>query len=689
MNEVGSIAVPSTMPRARRLMPLLTLAIASATTAPATAAGLALSPVATSGAPSAPGAADGFSRASITALQATAIAAATTGGTPLMPVDEIRAGMIGVGQTVMQGSELSSFGVEILGVLRDVYPHQHLIIARLTGLGLERSGVIAGMSGSPVTVDGRLVGAVAYRLTNFGHEAIAGIVPIENMLAVADRERTRDHEPGSAVGARSVDVSALLTAAAAYVTGDGVETANLGSLRLPFASSAIADAGTGIEPIATPVTVSGFHPALVERIAPLFAQLGWMPSLGGVAGNSAESDTGGQIGSPGAEGDWAVEPGGSVAVQLVRGDINVAATGTVTYRDGDRILAFGHPFLQGGSVDFPIVQAEVITVLSSMASSSKLAAAGDRVLGSIRQDRLAAVMGVLGTRPPMIPVSLDLTVAGEAAEGVDFEIVADKMLTPLYLFLGLVNGVQGVGQSYGDTTVDLEVRIDLGDGLPTLSFGNLFSSPNLAVIGLSSSLATLFGFLYDNELADVRVRGIDADLSLRDDRRTATLARVWHDTTEVAPGDTFEIAVALQPYRSPEVVERLTVRIPAEAQPGPVDVLVGDGAAVARDEDSFLQGRQRIGDLRNVDQLVRLLNGVRRNDRVYVQLSRPDAGAVLNGELMPSLPPSMRRLLASRRTAGRALLVTRSVLVEEHLVVPYVVTGLHRFRVDVVRPPGS
>ncbi len=587
-----------------------------------------------------------------TALAAVSQAQALTEATTeLMGVSELRVGMVGTGYTVVRGTDPESFNAEILGVLHDVFPKRDLIVARLTGLGLERAGVVAGMSGSPVYVDGRLIGAVAYRLVNFGHEAVAGIVPIGDMLAVSalesDAQRTSD----------SADVSPeiVLRAAAELLTG-----ASSAEALLP-----LQGVMQGIRPISTPVAIGGLAPALVGSMRPLFDALGWAPTIGGTAGSR--------------EIDANLEPGGVVAVQLVRGDINITASGTITYRDGDRLLAFGHPFLQGGSVDFPMVPAEVITVLSSAQASSKLTAAADQVVGAVRQDRQAAILGIIGERSRMIPVHTTIR-EGDKTEDLDFEIVADRLITPLYLFFGLVSGVQSLDRTFGEGSIEVDARIDVGGGLEPVQFDNLFSSPNQAIISLASTLAGVFGALYDNAFEPVEVRAIDLNIGLRQDRKSATIGRVWYDRATVRPGETVTVSVALKPFREPEVLEHIEFTVPAGTPAGPITLVVGDAASIDQQEASGIRGTNQPRSLAHV---LRLLNKMRRSDRLYLQATRSAAGALVNGEAMPALPPSVLQVLTSEQARGDVVRLDRAVILETVRPVDYVVSGSHKIELQV------
>lgn len=578
--------------------------------------------------------------------------AASLIGAPTMPLSEVRPGMRGTGYTVVQGVEPSTFQAEVLGVLPDVFPKQSLIVARLTGLGLERSGVVAGMSGSPVVIDGRIVGSVAYRLVSFGHEAIAGIVPIDAMLDLERLEGSRSDEPRTASADRIAEVLGSLAAA----TTGKVD---------PRAAGEVAVA-PGIQRIATPLSMSGWNPALLSAVAPVFESFGWLAGAGGGSGGPV---------------DARLVPGGSIAVQLVRGDVNVSASGTIGYVDGDRVYAFGHPFLQGGSVDFPMVPAEVITILSASQASSKLTVSGPTVIGAIRQDRQAAILGLAGLAPRMVPVRS--RVVGEGIdERLDFEIVADPVLTPLYLFLGLVNGVQSLDAVYGDGAIEVAGRIRLEGNRPELRFGDLFSTPNQAILSLSSTLAAVFGSLYDNPFESVGVADVELEIGLRSDRLNASIERVWVDRTEAAPGDELRVRVALRPYRGQERVVDLPVRLPEDLQTGPLQLLIGSGRAIVDEESRLLAGGASATD---VDSLIARLNDLPRSDRLHLLGYRQQGGAVVQGQQLPGLPASVLEVLGSDRGRGGVVALGQEIVLRHSAPTDFVLDGSHRLQLEIRR----
>ena len=568
----------------------------------------------------------------------------------IMPLAEIRTGMRGVGYTVVRGTEPEAFELEVLGVLDNTFPRQALIVARLSGLGLERSGIAAGMSGSPAYIEGRLIGAVSYRMGAFPTEPLAGITPIESMLRIADAGRGRG-------GAAAAAPEGMVTAAAGLLAGRPVDLTPLRP----------ASAAAGIAPIATPVNIGGVDPELVRRIGPLFEAMGWQPALGGTA----------QAGGP----TGPLRPGSAVAVQLMRGDVTFSATGTVTWADGDRILAFGHPFLQAGNVDFPMTAAEVLTVLPSLADSQKITAAGTEVLGAIRQDRQAGVLAVLGNPPAMVPVSL--RVSGDGLEQrFDMEMVAHKTLSPTFLFIGLGNALQSIAALSSDSALGVTGTLTLDAGYPPVRIEDRFSSSAQAFFALAQTIADAYQRLYGNPFRPVGVRAVELDISMRDDLRVAEITRVWADRVDVRPGEALDLSVWLKPYRQDEVQIDVRLQVPDDVAAGPLEVLIGDAGVMRAEEASAVRGELAP---QSIEQVIEELNRSRPSDRIYFQLSREDAGAYYGGRRMPSLPPSVLGVLGANQTSGESVLLGRRVLYASSEPVEYVVTGEHRIGLNVRR----
>src|SRR5688572_7399676 len=339
----------------------------------------------------------------------------------LMPVGDVKPGMVGVGRTVFEGSELSEFTVHIIGVLRNIQgPKRDLILARLEGGPLAKTGVAAGMSGSPVYVDGRLIGAVAYSIGSFPTEAIAGITPIEEMTDATAAAARRTHEAARIeLPITPESLAATLRHSYQRLAPFASRAADVRSLGLPASEG--AQLGTMLRPIATPLLMSGFEPETMALLTSIFGGAGFTPMAGGAVGGRASAAERAAMTGPLREGD-------AVGVSLVGGDVEMGATGTITHIDGDRVYAFGHPFFNMGPSALPMTRAYVYAMLPSLMSSFKISTLGD-VIGTMRQDRATAIAGTLGKGPATIPMTVTLNSrrGGEAATRTfRFDIGADE-----------------------------------------------------------------------------------------------------------------------------------------------------------------------------------------------------------------------------------------------------------------------
>lgn len=546
-----------------------------------------------------------------------------------MPVDEIETGMRGRGWSVFTGTEIAGFDVEILGVMRNALgPKQDMILARLTGDPVDRAGVIAGMSGSPVYIDGRLIGAVSYRIGSFTHEAIAGITPIQDMLKLEGISR-RVHA-GSATD--------LLEGLVAQVEGKGAGQADPPGNGWP-ARKAAGGAGA-MEPIRTPLVFSGFSPEVFESIAPFFEGRGFHPVLGGGGGEDA-----------GAPGQEALVGGAPVAGQLVRGDIGIAASGTVTYRDGDHLFAFGHPFLGMGSVEIPMATARVLHTLPSSLGSFKITAPGE-VVGTFLEDRLTAIYGEVGPIPAMIPVELTLRTA-VGSRTFAYEIFKNPVWTPTLLFLTLGNGMVGTIDYSSAGTLEMNLRIRF-DGYPDLVIENVYTSlgrglplPFLA----SLDVARMFSFLYGNLFEQPVVEKLEFTVNTGEETKFALVTSLRVPSVEVEPGEEIPVEVFLTPYRDEPTRQVVMMKVPEDTPPGPMILIAGSHRSLATLEGGLLGFR--LNNARSLQQILRILGEERRNDHLYLKLYRKVSGTVVQSEVLTDLPPSVLSVLDSKQVSRR------------------------------------
>lgn len=584
-----------------------------------------------------------------------------------MPVEDLKPGMKGVARTVFSGSDTQEFGVEILGVLPGFPgPHQSGIIARLTGNNVEKTGVFAGMSGSPVFIDGRLVGAIAFSFP-FSKEPIAGITPIKEMIDIFEKgsgsETQKIREPRAVSFAQLAGTDWKPTLPRQAVAGAPlIASVASGSPLIPFL-------GQQMTPIATPVVFGGISQETLSQFSSQLLSNGLLP-VAGVGGAAA-------ITSLAPVTEKTLTPGTSVSVQLVRGDYSLAASGTVTFRDGNRIYAFGHPFLSLGSADMPMTEASVITVIPNVNNSFKLAVPGQMV-GSISQDRATGVFGNLGVAPKMIPVKITLHTSRDRTEVFSYEVANDSFLTPLLLNITLFNTITSSERTLGDSTITIKGEIKV-KGQETVAIDRRFSAVNSAMAA-SASVAGPVSSLLSSGFDDVELSGINLDVTSTDTKYAGTLERISLDRTEVRRGEKVEIQAYVRTESGKQFVQRIPIQIPADLPVGQLLIFVGDGGALQEGSasKSFVP--------RDLGQLVDSINKIKKGDRLYVKLFRITPGAVIGTNELPNLPPSMVATLNSDRTSGGYTPTALSPVLETELPpADFVISGQQLIGIDVVR----
>ena len=577
--------------------------------------------------------------------------------TTSFPIDELKPGMVGIGRTVFQGDRLEEFKVHILGVLRNVIgPRRNLILAKLEGGPLADTGVIAGMSGSPVYIDGRLVGAVSYSLGQFSKEPIAGITPIDEMVeataqSVARRPATRValQMPLSPENMRESLRQAFSWMRPFAENPNDVQV---------FGTGLDASVGTMLRPIATPITIGGFEASVIDPVVTAFREQGFLPMMAGAGGQNTPATPNGPL-----------RPGDPVGVALVTGDLEFGATGTVTEVDGNRVYAFGHPFYGLGPTQFPMTRAYVHTILPSLFSSSKLASTGE-IIGTVQQDRATAIAGTLGTGPTLIPINLKLTSDRGTTKTFKMSVVNDQLFTPLLAYVSILNTLssyerQNGAASYavrGSATVKKYGNID---------FEDLFTGDTPS-IGAATYVVGPINFLLRNAFEDVDIEGLNLEIDASEQAKTATLERVWIDGNRPKPGTTVTLKALMRTYRGEEITRSVPVEIPANAR-GSVSIMVADGSRLSQMEARELQLQPL--QTRDLPQMIRVLNQARKNNRLYVRLVTPDAGAVVRGESLSSLPPSVLSVMESDRNGGSFRPIGAALLGQWEITTDHAVSG--------------
>ncbi|HEV8211646.1 MAG TPA: SpoIVB peptidase S55 domain-containing protein [Vicinamibacterales bacterium] len=591
-----------------------------------------------------------------------------SGATTQMDVKDIRPGMVGTGHTVFDGTHVEEFKAHIIGVLENVIgPHRNLILAKLEGGPLASTGVIAGMSGSPVYIDGKLIGAVSYALGSFPKEPIAGITPIAEMTDSTAFNDVRP--PGARVKVEFPLTRESLSAAFRKALNwnrpfaDRPNDTELSGITA-VAGLGASQLGTMLRPIATPLVMSGFEPDVADLFGGAFRDQGFVPTGGGVAARAGEMPYEGPL-----------KPGDAVGVMLVGGDLMLGATGTVTHIDGDRVYAFGHPMYNLGPTEFPMTRAYVYTVLPSLFSSMKLSTTGE-VIGTVLQDRATAIAGRLGAGPKLIPITVSLESTRAPKQTFHFGVVNDPLFGPLMTYATVLNTLGSYERQFGAASFSVRgsAKVRKHDAI---AFDNLFAGDQ-AAMGAASYIVGPMGALMGNDYEKVDFEALDVTFATTEEPRTATLERVWLDDPRPRAGRTVPLKVMFRTYRGDEVVRTLPIDIPANAS-GSLSLLVSDGARLGMNE----QREARAPQPRSVDQIIRTLNKGRRNNSLYVKLLGSDAGAIVNGELLSALPPSVLGVLEGDRNGGNFNPLHNATIGQWELPTEHAVAGSRTLTITI------
>ena len=572
---------------------------------------------------------------------------------PTIGVEQIHPGMRGYALTVFQGVKPESMDVEVLGVLHNVNgPKGDIILIRLHGEKAEYTGVVAGMSGSPVYLDGKLAGALAFRIGEFSKEPIAGVTPIADMLEI----NALDKSPAEEAAATKPGV----TNAAGKTATPGDAGALPGSTQ---------DYASYLKPIDTPLVFNGFSEDTVRRFAGQFASAGVVPVMG------AGSVSGEKQPEP-------LEAGSAVSAILVRGDMDIAATCTVTYIDPQRLLACGHPLLQFGSVDLPMNKANVLATLPSPLNAFKIVNTTEQA-GVFVQDRHTGIMGVFNKQPDMIPVTLTIRGSnGATQKEFHYEVLNNARLSPVAIMATVFNALHGVNEYGEEITYRLNGSINV-KGFPEVGLKNMFvpaENGQPAAMAAALSLGERFGRIYDNPYNAPAVQGVKLDFDLVRERRWARLESARTDVSEARPGDQIIVETVLAPYRGERVVRQIPVKIPTSASKGTLRILVSDGDTLDR------VGRTNPAFGRKLDlaSTIALLNKEHANNRLYVSLLEADPEARVADKVMPTLPISVMNVMDGMR-GNQEMIVSGESNVDETATPPldYVVSGAQLLTVTV------
>jgi len=600
----------------------------------------------------------------------------------IMPLAEIKPGMTGVCRTVFQGERPEEFPIEVVEIKRNFYPKRNLIIMRLKGAKAEHVGVTSGMSGSPVYINGKMIGALSYSLAIFVREPLAGVTPIDEMLEIFNREQTRDRELAAFAPPAPNKFLEMATGLAEISWENFVpqelmqrRTALMGALR----------------PIALPLAFGGVQPRLLDQAAHLLKPAGFHVMSGGSFDDTSPRDR--------AESAALLQPGAAIGAVLMTGDADIEAIGTVSYRQDNRVLAFGHPFFDNGPIELPMSLAKILYIVPNDLGSFKEGVSVSLV-GTLRQDRTTGIFGVIGEPPALTPLQVRYTDEIGQTSQFEFQFTEERTintLMPLILRFVLVNTLESARLATGENSLQLTGQIQLRDGqkislddfypgfTPMSGFGFLSG-----VLKSTGEVASALGAVMANNFQPIKLASVDLHFTSISGRRSATLEQVWIDRGEVEPGDSVNVFARMKGYQGPEKILQKTLVIPKKAEGRFVTINIGGGDDMTQVDLRTAPGRFVA---RNFQHLVAILQERRRNDFVYYQVRQPDQGLIIEGEQLTSLPPSILAILQSQNLKGNASFARERLLLETRVPLsfeksttdnkPFAVSGLKTLRVKL------
>jgi hypothetical protein len=587
------------------------------------------------------------------------------GPVEILKASEIRPGMKGIAWTVFNGSEPEEVPVDIIGNWKNAWgPQQDIILAKLGGKAA-RTNVAGGMSGSPVYVDGKLIGAIALRISVFSPDAICGITPIEYMLEINEIDKSRPADARTPSQARARVELPLPDDLLARVVSAGA------SGRFPQSPVMV--------PIETPLSFSGFNENVLREFRPFLDQMGVSAVMGGAAGNA----TGG---TPAAGWQKALQPGDMIAGVLVSGDMNVTGLGTVTYNDGKRVLGFGHSFFNLGPVEMPMSKGEVLMVLSSQFQPNKFANATE-IVGALKQDRHSGIMGELGSAADMIPVSVEIRsfdgpTAVRDTKKFNFNVFVQQKWTPFLMMLTVFNTLQGLNDFAEETTYRMNATVELNGG-QSLQLNTMLAANELPIppaLQLAGWWGDRFNRLYGNTIETPRLKRVDAVIDLLPERRTAAIESAWLNQSEAAPGEELTGKLFLRPYRGERLVRDFKIKIPAGMARGEHRILISDADTLNRMQSMAGMMNRYI----DVNQTVSLLNQERANNKVYVSVVEQRPTVYYDDKTLTAPPSTVLNALQASRGTGRPFVATPETA-SEQMSIPFeqVISGQASLRFTV------
>ena len=578
----------------------------------------------------------------------------------IIAVEKIKPGMKGVCRTVFSGYVPEEFPIEVVEIWENFQPKRNLILIHLKGEKAEHTGVAAGMSGSPVYINGKLAGALAYSIGVFMKDPLAGVTPIAEMLDIFDKEKKRAEELAATVTAGNKQFLEMAL---------GLESTEWENF-LPISSlNQATHVTSNIKPLLLPLNFSGMKSSLVAKAGELLQSQGFLAAS---AGQVQKKETAEKM-----------IPGSAIGAVLITGDAGIQAIGTVTYRAGNKVLAFGHPFFNSGPVNMPISLAKILTIAPSELSAFKLGA-GSGIVGALRQDRATGIYGEIGAIPRLIPLKVQYTDESGQDEIFNFEFTDEASLNsmmPLFLRFILVNALESARMATGENSLILSGKVRLQNG-QTIELNNFYPGVfNIrgvrsinSILQSSGEIAAVLGTIMTNNFKTVGLNGVELHFSSIAGKRNASVEQVWLDRTTVEPGDTITAFARIKPYQKEPVVVKHHIVVPISAKGRYLSLFIGGSQELIKTEQRTHPTKYVVY---NFKQLLSLLNTRRRHDYLYFQLRISDNGLAVGGNELSALPPTAYAVLGSGYVKGNASRIRERVLVETHQSLSTPKSSLH------------
>ena len=567
--------------------------------------------------------------------------------------------MVGEALTVFQGTKPEPFKVRVISIMRQFLPKQDVILIRAEDPRVEFSGIAAGMSGSPVYVGGRLMGAIAYGWS-FSKEPLGGVTPIETMLAERNRPRRSNRDLFTEI---APDGLRTLTLAEGGAGGAAVAIAAVCRQSAGATTRSVAGTGAGTgagspEPhlvrVAVPLSVSGFDPRVMGELPAEFRAEGLVPVQGaGVGGLRTRNDKGAAAGR--------LQPGSAIGIELVRGDMSMVGTGTVTYIDHDGVLAFGHPMFGAGEIYLPLVEAEIHAILPSVSQSMKLSSPV-REVGALVQDRQSCVVGDLGARATMVPITVRISGPGAPPRLFRAEVARNRRLTPALASLVISNALMDAEPDVAEMVVTVNSTVGIRGRKPLELRDEIFAPEGVSRLSLAGTRGVrALGDLLGNPFQPVILDRLDVDVRVEYRRDVAEIVAVSLPGDEVRPGEAVRLRVTLRPYNGAEYTEIIPVVIPRTLAGGTTRIEVAAGSVAKPDTVPAESLSTYVDNFRRYFAPMSIVVGVQT----------ADDGAALHGRLLPDLPGAAADTLRPGNQTRRAeayRVVDRTVHPTTHLV---------------------